>query len=168
MCELPGDPGRSTRPSTGFQKPSNDGDGFTGGPSKSSIPAWKKSTKLTCKPDSVENPLPEKGSSPGEAVTAAQDGLHGGKSVKRSRLNSLYFVNLKLFLFFTVGKHYSWVDLIVTGSRMYRCPRSSLQQTHKPMNLLFTGFIYYRLLRLNIRNYLLSRITAFQASDITS
>ncbi|XP_029027313.1 CWF19-like protein 2 [Betta splendens] len=71
-----GDPQRSARPSTGFQKPSSNDDGFTVGPSKSSVPAWKKRSKPTCQPDSVETPLQEKGSNAGEAASASQDSLH--------------------------------------------------------------------------------------------
>lgn len=79
MCVAPGHPLPPARPSTGFLKPSSDGE--DSGPRNSSVPAWKKSSKLT-KSESVEKPLQEKESDAGKAVIAAQDGVRGDKAAE--------------------------------------------------------------------------------------
>ncbi|XP_044059505.1 CWF19-like protein 2 [Siniperca chuatsi] len=65
-------------PSTGFLRPSSDDE--DSGPRNTSVPAWKKNSKLARESDSFEKPQQEKERDPGKTVTAPQDGLCGDKA----------------------------------------------------------------------------------------
>ncbi|XP_026154827.1 CWF19-like protein 2 [Mastacembelus armatus] len=72
--DAPEHPPPPARTSTGFLKPSSDDD--DSGPHNTSSPAWKKSSKVTCQPDSPEKPQQEKESDAGKT----QDCLCGERS----------------------------------------------------------------------------------------
>ncbi|XP_026233453.1 CWF19-like protein 2 isoform X2 [Anabas testudineus] len=78
--EVPGHPPPSARPRAGFLKPSCDDE--DSGPRHSSVPTWKRSSKLTCESDSVEKPLQERENNAGKAVIPAQDGVLGDKAAE--------------------------------------------------------------------------------------
>ncbi|KAF3692870.1 CWF19-like protein 2 [Channa argus] len=84
--EAPGHPSPPTRPSIGFLKPSIDDEDY--GPHSSSVPAWKKSSKVTCQSDNLEKPPQEKESDTGKTGGAAQDGAKASETISRSESES--------------------------------------------------------------------------------